>query len=106
MNRRLREKEMVTKDAAFSINAECVAVPGRFGAVKTFWPTCISPRGVLDLMPDRLMVQPFSDGATGVLRSYNVQGANFHIGPAPDATYTPTLIYYLKVPALTGSATT
>lgn len=106
MNRRLREKDMVTKDAAFSISGEYVAVPTSFGGVKTFWITSITPHQVLDFMPDRLMAQTFADGATDIPRNYNVQGSNFHFGPAPDATYTATLVYYLKVPALTGSATT
>lgn len=37
INRRLREKDMVTKNAAFSITGEYVAVPASFGGVKTFY---------------------------------------------------------------------
>lgn len=104
MNRRLREKNMVTKDAAFSINAEYVAVPASFGGVKTFYITT-SDDTVLELMPDHLITFKYQ-GTTGRPRHYNVQGSNFRFGPPPDTTYTATLVYYLLVPALSDSATT
>jgi hypothetical protein len=47
----------------------------------------------------------FSSG-TDQPRHYNVQGSNFRFGPVPDATYSATLVYWLKVPALSDSATT
>ena len=52
------------------------------------------------------MTVKYQDGTVGQPVHYNVQGSNFRFGPAPDATYTATLVYYLKVPALTGSAPT
>jgi hypothetical protein len=104
MNRRLREKDMVTKDAAFSITGEYVAVPTSFGGVKAFALNA-SPRSILLFMPDIMMTATFGD-VTAPPSHYNVQGSNFRFGPIPDATYVATLIYYLKVPALTGSATT
>lgn len=104
MNRRLREKDMVTK-TTFNITGEYVAVPTAFGGVKHFHLDT-TPRVVLDFMPDHLLTATYADGATGQPEVYNVQGSNFRFGPTPGATYTSTLVYYLKVPALTSSATT
>lgn len=103
INRRLREKDMVTKNAAFSITGEYVAVPASFGGVKTFYLNT-SPKQNLDFMADDLMTGLFA--GSGRPRHYNTQGSNFRFGPAPDATYSSTLVYYLKVPALTGGAPT
>jgi hypothetical protein len=104
MNRRLREKDMVTKNATFSITGEYVALPTDFGGVKTFYLNT-NPKVALDYMADNEMTSLFASG-TAKPRFYNVQGSNFRFGPVPDATYSSTLVYYLKVPALTGSATT
>ena len=102
MNRRLREKDMVTKNATFSINGEYVAVPASFGGVKHFHLNT-DPRVALDYMPDQLMTSKYAADQTGQPEKYNVQGGNFRFGPRPGATYTATLVYYLKVPALTGT---
>ena len=104
MNRRLREKDMVTKDATFAIDAEYEAVPTNFGGVKHFHLNT-TPRVSLDFLPDYLITHKYADGATGRPAHYCVQGANFRFGPTPDVAYTATLVYYLKVPALTDSAT-
>lgn len=104
MNRYLRVKDMVTKDASFSITGEYVAVPSNFGGVKTFYLNT-SDKAVLDFMPDALITNTYPSG-TGQPRVYNVQGTNFRFGPPPDATYTATLVYWLLVPALSVSNTT
>lgn len=104
INRRLREKEMVTKNASFSITGEYVAVPTSFGGVKHFFLNT-SDRQVLEFKPDLLMTAGNPSG-TARPKNYNVQGANFRFSPVPDDTYSATLIYYLQVPALTAVATT
>lgn len=104
MNRKLREKDMVTKDAAFSITGEYIAVPANFGGVKTFYLNT-TPKQNLEYMADELQTGYFGS-KSGKPRFYNVQGSNFRFGPAPDGTYASTLVYYLKVPALTVSAVT
>lgn len=105
MNRRLRVKEMVTIDGSFSISAFTASVPTNFGGVKAFWLNQ-NPREFLQFNPSATMLAMVDPAATGKPRYYNVQGAVFNFAPVPDATYTATLIYYLKVPALTASATT
>ena len=104
MNRRLRTKDMVTKNAAFSIDGEYVATPASFGGVKTFYLNT-DPKRTLEHMADEVMTDLYPSG-TGVPRFYNVQGSNFRFAPVPDGTYTATLVYWLQVPALSNSNTT
>ncbi len=104
MNRYMRTKDMVTQNTTFSIATEYVAVPTNFGGVKTFYLNTAS-KAVLDWMPDELITSNFPSG-TGQPEVYGVQGSNFRFAPVPGSAYTATLVYYLKVPALTVSATT
>lgn len=101
INRRLRTLDMVTQNTSFSIAAEYVAVPANFAGVKTFYRNG-SPRVNLDYMADDVMSNLYQ-GAVGPPGFYNVQGSNFRFGPVPDGTYTATLAYWLKVPALAGA---
>ncbi len=104
VNRKLRTKDMETKSATFSITGEYVAVPTGFGGVRTFHLNT-SPRQVLQLMPGDSQTGYFGSN-TGQPRFYAIEGSNFRFGPVPDGTYASTLTYFLKVPALTASATT
>lgn len=104
INRKLRTKDMETKNTSFSITGEYVAVPTGFGGVKTFYLSA-SPKKPLELMGDNEMTKRYST-TTGKPGFYNVQGSNFRFAAPPDQTYTATLVYFLQVPALTASATT
>lgn len=105
MNRKLRTKDMVTKNAAFSITGEYVAVPAGFGGVK-MWHLNDTPRSVVTPMSEDLMTANYGDGTTGAPVHFCVQGSNFRIQPTPSTATSSTLVYYLQVPALTVSATT
>jgi hypothetical protein len=102
INRRIRTLEMVTKNTTFSITGEYVATPTNFGGVKTFYLNA-SPKQDLTYMDDGQMA---AYSTTTKPKYFNVQGSNFRFAPVPDATYSSTLVYYLKVPALTASNTT
>jgi hypothetical protein len=104
INRRLRTLDMVTKNATFSITGEYVATPTSFGGVKTFYLN-IDPKVTLEYMADEQQTTLYASG-TGQPKNYNVQGSNFRFGPVPDATYSSTLVYWLKVPALSSGNTT
>lgn len=104
MNRYLRAKAQETKDAAFAIASEYVNLPSNFGEVKSFHING-NPTQRLELMGDAMMVETYQ-GVSGKPKNYNIVGSQFRFGPPPDASYTATLVYILKVPALTGSATT
>ncbi len=105
MNRKLRTKDMETKNAAFAIGGEYVAVPSGFGGVR-MWHLNDSPRSIISLMPEDMLTSEFGDGSSGDPVYYSVQGGNFRIQPAPSTSQTSTLVYYLQVPALTASNTT
>lgn len=104
MNRYIRTKDMVTKNASFSITGEYVAVPSNFGGVKAFYLNT-SPTQELVLSSDGLITEQYG-GLTDTPVVYCIQGSNFRFGPVPSGTFTATLVYWLLVPALTGSATT
>jgi len=104
INRRLRTLDMVTQNTSFSITGEYVATPTNFGGVKTFYLNT-DPKQPLEYMADEEMTTLYGSG-TGQPTNYNVQGSNFRFGPVPDATYSSTLVYWLKVPALSSGNTT
>lgn len=103
MNRYLRVHKMETK-ATFSITGEYVAVPTNFAGVKA-WHLDTSKRQILEFMPEQMMDATYGSD-NGIPIKYAVQNANFRFAPIPDATYASTLIYSLRVPALTSLATT
>lgn len=104
INRKLRTKDMETKNASFSITGEYVAVPTGFGGVRSFHLND-SSKTLLQLMPPDAQTGYFA-GNTGKPRFYAIEGSNFRFGPVPNGTYSATLTYFLTVPALTGSNTT
>jgi hypothetical protein len=104
MNRKLRTKDMETKNATFSITGEYVATPAGFGGVRSFYLNT-NPKQNLQLMTSDLQTGLFGT-TSGKPRFYDVIAGNFRFAPPPDSTYSATLIYWLTVPALTGSATT
>lgn len=103
INRKLRTLDMETKNAAFSITGEFVPVPIDFGTVKTFYITSTSARSALEFMGDDQMTNLFTSG-TGQPKYYNISGGNFRFAKIPDTTYTATLLYTVKVPNLTSTA--
>lgn len=103
INRKLRTKDMETK-TTFSITGEYVAQPTGFGGVRS-WHLNDDSKTLLEFMPPDAQTAHFA-GNTGKPRFYGIEGDNFRFGPVPDGTYSSTLTYFLKVPALTGSATT
>lgn len=105
INRKLRTKDMETKNATFSITGEYVAVPTGFGGVRQFYLNT-SPIQNLELMPGDILTSTYADGTTGQPGNYAIEGSNFRFRKIPDATYTATLIYFLQVTALSGSNTT
>ena len=101
--RELRTPEMETKDAAFSITGEYVAVPTGFLEVRSFMLNT-SPRRAVNFMPDDMQAQSYST-SSGIPIFYNVVGSNFRFAPVPDGTYTATLVYY-KAPTTVSTGST
>lgn len=103
INRLLKTRDMETKDASFSIAAEYVNVPSGLARVREFYLNT-TPKTVLQVMPGDLQGNYFS--ATGKPRFYEIVANQFRFGPAPDGTYTATLIYSKAITGLSGSNTT
>ncbi len=104
INRELRVRDMIQKDSAFSITGEYVNVPVNFGAVKSFMLNA-SPRTPLLHMADDEQAALYQT-SNSAPRFYSIVGAQFRFAPVPSTTQSATLVYYLKVPALTASQTT
>jgi hypothetical protein len=97
-NRTLRTRDMITKDAAFSITGEYVAVPTGFLEVKAFMLNA-SPRKALTFMPDDTQVDMYPTSNETPL-FYSIVGSNFRFAPVPSTTATATLTYYKAITAL------
>lgn len=61
---------------------------------------------ILATTPQSMAEMYARDDTTGRPLYYAQVGSDFRLYPAPDASYTATLTYWAKVPALTSSATT
>ena len=101
-NRTLRTLQQETKDAAFSISTEYVAVPTGFLEARSMYLNT-SPASALSFVPADTQTNNYP--ATGRPTGFSLTGSNFRFSPAPDATYTATLIYYKAIPALASNAT-
>jgi len=104
MNRKLRERQMETT-IQFTVDSEYVALPPGFGGVKTFYLNT-SPKAQLERKTDAELTSKYGDGSTGQPKYYEIDGQTFRFGPIPGSSYSATLSYFLKVPALTSVATT
>jgi len=108
-NRVVRQPDMVTKNDSFSI-------AGRYTTLPT--DTLEIVRIVIDLTPvivlEYLTPEEISErrivmSATGKPYYFTVIGGSsnqLEVVPSPDDTYTSSIVYYTRIPALTDSATT
>ncbi len=100
-------RRMVTRNAAFSIDAELVDLPSDFlgplalsiddEAIKLVY---LKPESMAHTKAQR-GTSPISD----VPRAYSVVGSQFQFLPSPDTTYTGTLVYWAIPTALSESNT-
>lgn len=104
MNRRLKAQAMETKTTSFSINAEYVNVPSDFIEVRHFYITSSNPGTALQYMPPEEMTRQFAN-QTGKPLYYAPVGSQFRFAKSPNTTYTATLVYYAKIPAMASNAT-
>jgi hypothetical protein len=100
----LRAQDMETKSVAFYIANEFEQVPANFLEVASFWVKS-STRYPLQFMSDDGQAFSYSTG-TDAPKFYSVIGNQFHFAPIPDSSYTATLVYFTKVPALSSTNTT
>jgi len=108
-NRTIRAPDMITKDDSFSISSQYTTLPT---------DTLEIIRIVIDLQPvivlEYLSPEDLSElrvALTGTGKPYYftlIGGASnqLEVLRSPDQTYTSSIIYYTRIPALTDSATT
>lgn len=110
INRRLAlspVRPMHTRNAAFSVTGEYVAQPSLMLDVDTFKIVYASDSYVLKPTNPQSMTEMYDrDDTTDIPQYYTMVGTDFRFWPEPDATYTATLVYWIKVPNLTSSAST
>lgn len=104
MNRYLRTRDMETLNQAFSITGEYVNMPTNCAEVRSFYRND-APRNPLLFLPDDAQTDLYGSN-TAPPKYYSIVGGQFHFAPPPNGTYTATIVYTLKVPALTGANTT
>ena len=114
MTKRLSEegksipRSAITRNAAFSINAETVSVPSDFLGPINFTIDA-QGRKLTYLSPESFAAEKARRGtspASDVPQFYTVIGTLFQFCPVPDTTYTGTLVYWTALSALSVSNTT
>ena len=108
-NRRIRQPDMVTKNDSYSIAGQYTSLP-----TDTLEITRIvvdtSPVITLEyLTPEEISERRADMSSTGRPVYFTVIGGSsnqLEVLPSPDETYTSSIVYYTKIPALTDSATT
>lgn len=98
-------RKMVTRNAAFSINAEMVNLPTDFlGLLALSIDT--EPEKLRYVKPDTLAHEKARRGLVitpATPQIFSVVGTQFQFLPVPDVTYTGTLIYWAKPSALSSA---
>jgi hypothetical protein len=104
MNKVLRTRYQETV-STITIDAATEALPTDFLEARTFVLSS-SPNVVLEFMSPTDLETTYASGAAGRPLNFAIIGSNFKFGPTPDATYSGSLTYYAKIPALSDSNTT
>lgn len=108
LNRALRSTRMITRNNAFVINAQSVALPADFVGIRSLRLPGASPPNTLrwvsvDEMDELLDT---TDYTAGPPTHYTVEGASLRLSPDPGATsYTAALVYYASLPTLAANTT-
>ena len=108
-NRVIRQPDMVTKNDSFSIAGRYTTLPTDTLEIVRI-VVDLTPVIVLEyLTPEEISERRISMSATGKPYYFTVIGGSsnqLEVVPSPDATYTSSIVYYTRIPALTDSATT
>lgn len=102
-NRRLRVRDMETSES-FTIDSETEALPTGFLQTRSFVLTT-NPKTALQFMTPFHQAETQGSSTTGKPRAYSIESSNFRFSPAPDATYTATIVYYKAFTAISPSNT-
>lgn len=104
-NRRLRTRDMLTRDDAFAIDGRYEDLPTGFLGVLQFTLQTTPAVDLQDLTAPRVSVDRQRFPSSGVPIYYSVVGDSFEFLPSPSGSYTATLLYYQRITPLSDSAT-
>jgi hypothetical protein len=104
LNKQLRTRRQETS-VTITIDAQTETLPTDFLEARTF-VLSTSPATVLEFMAPTDLETTYANGAAGKPLNFAIIGDHFKFGPSPDTTYSGSLLYYAKIPALSVSNTT
>ena len=106
-NRELRTRDMATVSTALSTVAGTreYALPTGFVQMKEFHLST-DPLTPLAYITPEMMTRLWAGSATAKPQVFTIIADNVRLGPAPDAVYTTSMLYYKTFTALSDSATT
>jgi len=106
INSELRVRAMETTVAS-TISAGVIAVPSGYIEMKDFYISSTTPYKSLQRKTVNWIYDQYPTRASqGTPAFFAREGSNFIFGPFPDSTYTLTLLYYARLPALSSSVST
>lgn len=86
-----------------SVSSSIVPVPTGFKSLRRM--TLLSdPKRNLQQVPPSVLDSNWTDSATGLPEAFAIIGDSFHFAPAPDATYSASLVYEQALTPLTESS--
>ena len=107
-NRTIRQPQMIAKNDSFSISSQYTTLPTDTLEVIRI-VVDVQPVITLEyLTPEELSEKPASLTGTGKPYYFTIVGGasgQLEVLRSPDSTYTSSIVYYTKIPALTDSAT-
>ena len=111
-NRDMRVPQQERRNESFIVDAEYVNVPTDFLELRAMFVTSSGERYPITQMPPAQESEFYSSGS-GVPRFVSVSGHTtadgtmaFRFAPPPGGTYTATIVYYAKLPALNSTTQT
>ena len=108
-NRVIRQPDMIAKNDSFSIAARYTTLPTDTLEIVRI-VVDLTPVIVLEyLTPEEISQRRIVMSSTGKPYYFTMIGGSssqLEVLPSPDSTYTSSIVYYTRIPALTDSATT
>ena len=108
-NRVIRQPDMVAKNDSFSLAAQYTTLPTDTLEITRIVVDVSPPITLEYLTPEEISERRSVLNSTGRPYYFTVIGGStgqLEVLPSPDSTYTSSIVYYTKIPALTDSATT
>ena len=107
-NRTIRNRQMITKNDSYSLDSRYVNLPTDTLEVIRI-VVDVTPQITLQYLTPEEIAERRNSSSTGRPQYFTVVGGStnqIELLRSPDETYTSSILYYTKIPALSDSATT